>query len=285
MSLQSNRHFRSIGLLTLTTLIWGTTFPLIKDLVNTLSPAALIASRFWVAAILFLPFWRSLNLAVIRDGSLLGGVAFISFLTQVIGLETISANRAAFITSLNVVMVPLIAWSLGRGITSKLIAAAGLAFLGIAVMSWEASGLGWGEAWMFGCALSYAVYILMMEAVAPRHSPLHLTAVQLATIALLGSFWVIPQGIKQIDAISTNWLVLVYLGLFATAFATWAQAIGQRHLSASETAIIYTLEPVFATLFSFWWLGENLNSREVMGSGLILGAMLLSQLPSSGSKT
>lgn len=275
----TNRHLYSLGLLILTTLIWGTTFPLIKDLVGSLSPAVLIGSRFVVAAVAFLPFCKPLNWALIRDGSLLGAVAFISYLTQVIGLETISANRAAFITSLNVVIVPLLGWQLGRSITLKIIVAAGLTFTGIAVMSWEAGGIGWGEVWIFGCALSYAVYILLMEALSPRHPVAPFSAVQLVTIGILGGLWAAPTWFTQLDALQAHWVAIVYLGLIATAFATLTQVIAQRHLSASETAIIYTLEPVFAAIFSFWWLEERLNQREAIGSGLILVAMLLSQVP------
>jgi drug/metabolite transporter (DMT)-like permease len=279
MRLTPNRHGYSLGLLILTTLVWGTTFPLLKDLVGSLSPAVLIGSRFVIAAVIFLPFCRSLNWRLLRDGGLLGIVAFISFLTQVIGLETISANRAAFITSLNVVIVPLLGWQLGRSITLKILLAAGLAFTGIAIMSWEAGGVGWGEVWMFGCALTYAIYILLMEAFSPRHPVGPFSAVQLFTVGILGGLWAAPTWLTQLDAIQTHWLAIVYLGLVATALATLTQVIAQRHLSASETAIIYTLEPVFAAIFSFWWLAESLSPREAMGSALILVAMLLSQLP------
>ncbi len=279
MRLNPNQHLWSLGLLIFTTLIWGTTFPLLKDLVGSLSPAVLIGSRFVIAAVVFLPFCRSLNPALLRDGGLLGVVAFISYLTQVIGLETISANRAAFITSLNVVIVPLLGWQLGRSMTLKIILAAGLAFTGIAVMSWETGGIGWGEVWMFGCALTYAVYILLMEAFSPRHPIGPFSAVQLFTVGILGGFWAAPTWLTQLDAIQTHWLAIVYLGLVATALATVTQVIAQRYLSASETAIVYTLEPVFAAVFSFWWLAERLNPREAMGSVLILVAMLLSQLP------
>lgn len=288
-------HFRSLALLLLTTLIWGTTFPLLKDVVATLSPAALVSSRFLIAALLLLPCcrFRQLNRRLLGHGGLLGLVAFLSYLTQVVGLETISANRAAFITSLNVVMVPLLSWLLGRGVTLKSFAAAGLAFAGIAVMSWEAGAISWGDLWVLGCAVSYAVYILLIEAVASQHPPLQLTVVQLVTIALLGLLWVALTGWSlagwslaggnlaggnQFAAVASHWPTLLYLGVMATAVTTFTQVVAQRHLSATEAAIIYTLEPVFAVLFSFWWLAERLNGREALGGTMILAAMLLSQI-------
>jgi drug/metabolite transporter (DMT)-like permease len=276
----SRLHLRSLVLLLLTTLIWGTTFPILKDVVTTLSPAALVSSRFLIAALLFLPFcrWHHLNRRLLRDGSLLGLVAFLSYLTQVIGLETVSANRAAFITSLNVVIVPLLSWLLGRGLKRRMIGAAGLAFAGIAVMSWEAGAITWGDLWVLGCALSYAVYILLIEAVADQHPPLQLTAVQLISIALLGLLWALPSGWSQFATVGSHWNAILYLGVIATAVTTLSQVLAQRHLSATEAAIIYTLEPVFAALFSFWWLAERLNGREAVGASMILAAMLLSQI-------
>lgn len=270
-------HFWSLLLLLLTTLIWGTTFPLSKEILVSLSPAVLVGIRFVVAAIAFLPFCRMFNLRLLRDGSLLGLMIFLANLTLLVGLESVTANRAAFITSLNVVLVPLLAWLLGRGVTLKVFAAAGLAFAGIAIMSWEAGTVGWGEIWVFGCALTFAIYILLIEAVAPNHPPLQLTAIQLTTVALFSLVWATPEGIEQLPAIKSHWLVLLYLGL-ATVFTTWSQVIAQRHLSATEAAIIYTLEPVFAAVFSFWWLSENLSGRGALGAALILAAMLLSQL-------
>ncbi len=285
-------HLRSLLLLLLTTLIWGTTFPLLKDMVTTLPPALLIGSRFLIAALAFLPCWALPNLppitlALLRDGSLLGLVAFVSYLTQVLGLETVSANRAAFITGLNVVIVPLLGWLLGRGISLKTFAAALLAFGGIAVMSGQAGAMGWGDLWVLGCAASYAVYILLTEAVTAQHSPVQLTAVQLVTIAFLGVAWTVwTLPLDNLTALITqqlqpHWGALLYLGLIATAFTTWTQVTAQRHLSATEAAILYSLEPVFAAIFSFWWLSERLSLREGMGATLVLAAMIWSQLGSS----
>ena len=290
--MKSRTHLRSLLLLLLTTLIWGTTFPLLKGIVTTLPPSLLISSRFLIAALVFLPCCAlpnlpPLNLALLRDGSLLGLVAFASYLTQVIGLESVSANRAAFITSLNVVVVPLLGWLLGRGISLKIFAAALLAFSGIGVMSGQAGALGWGDLWVLGCALSYAIYILLTEAVTAKHSPLQLTAVQLVTIALLGWAWTLwtlplPQLITLIvNQLQPHWVALVYLGVVATALTTWTQVVAQRHLSATEAAILYSLEPVFAAIFSFWWLSERLTLREGIGAMLVLVAMIWSQVGGS----
>ncbi|MBE9178943.1 DMT family transporter [Oculatella sp. LEGE 06141] len=279
---KSASYYWSLLLLIGATLIWGSTFPLLKDTVGTLSPITLVSTRFFIAALAFIPFCRRVNRRLLREGATLGIVSFAAYMTQVIALETTSSNRAAFITSLNVILVPLLGSVLGRSIASKIIMAAGLALVGVGIMSWEGGTLVIGDLWSLGCAVTYAVYILLLEAIAPRHHSLEITAVQIMTIALLGMGWAVPDLIEQRHAITANVGAILYLGLFATAATTWSQAIAQRRISATETAVVYTLEPVFASFFSLWWLGERLGLRGLLGAGMILVATLLSQVTVRG---
>jgi drug/metabolite transporter (DMT)-like permease len=275
---QSATRFRSILLLVFTTLIWGTTFPLLKNTVADLSPAVLVCGRFVVGAIALLPFCRQINRSLLRDGALLGVVVYCSYVTQVIGLQTTSSNRSAFITSLNVILVPIFGVVLGRRLSWRVGAAAVLALVGIGVLSWEGGALTIGDLWVLGCAVSYAVYILLMESIAPKHPPLDLTIVQLMVIAILGLAWAAPQLGSQWAILRENWVAIGYLGIAATAMTTWTQAIAQRHVSATETAIIYALEPIFAAVFAFWWIGENLGARGLLGGAMVIVATVLSQI-------
>lgn len=285
----------SIFILVLSNVIWGSTFPLIKTSLGTLSPSVLVMARFVVAAIALLPVvgmrLRSVSLAVapvpppshfskglILDGIGVSVLMFSAVLTQAIGLETAPANRAAFITSLNVILVPIFAWLLGRKISIRVAIAAGLALAGVGLLSWEGGALGVGDLWVLLCAACWAVYILRMERIVQRYSATALTTVQVMAIALLSLLWAAPHIASQTAALIVSAAVVLYLGLFATALTTWTQASAQRHLSATEAAILYTLEPVFASLFAFWWLGERWGLRGWLGGGVILAATLLSQL-------
>jgi drug/metabolite transporter (DMT)-like permease len=285
----------SIFILVLSNVIWGSTFPLIKTSLGTLSPSVLVMARFVVAAIALLPVvgmrLRSVSLAVapvgtpshLSKGLILDGIGvsvlmFSAVLTQAIGLETAPANRAAFITSLNVILVPIFAWLLGRKISIRVAIAAGLALAGVGLLSWEGGALGVGDLWVLLCAACWAVYILRMERIVQRYSATALTTVQVVAIALLSLLWAAPHIASQTAALIVSAAVVLYLGLFATALTTWTQASAQRHLSATEAAILYTLEPVFASLFAFWWLGERWGLRGWLGGGVILAATLLSQL-------
>lgn len=271
-------HNKAILLLLLTTVIWGTSFPLLKQTLSHLSPATILAVRFSVAAIAFLPWLRSLNRNLIRDGIVLGSVYFGECTVALTGLETISANRSAFLISLNVLLVPLFSALLGRYLPQRVVLIAVLAIAGVGLMSWEGGGIAIGDVLTVTCAIGAAIYILLLEVIAPRHPTLPLVSAQLLTMAVLGSLWALPQLTQQLEIIRHHSSVLLYLGLIVTATPIWTQAIAQRWIPSHEAALIYTLEPVFAAIFSFLLLGEQLGLRGILGAALILVATTMSQL-------
>ena len=272
-------------ILVFVTMLWGSTFPLVQIAQRTLEPAQLIALRFSVAALVFLPWlvkargWR-----IWRDGAVLGLFLFAAFVTQAIGITTVSPGRAAFITGLNVIFVPLMLPFLRRRVPVTAFIGATLAFAGIGVMSWDAGALSFnmGDLWVLGCAITYAIYVLLLERYAIRHDALPLTAVQLVTVGLLGLIWVAPsltRGFPFEKLHPSLLLIIAYLGVIAVSLTTWLQTIVQRVMPAFQTAVIYSLEPVFAALFSWWWVGEGLKPQGWLGAALILLAMIVSQIP------
>ena len=270
--------------LVIVTVIWGTTFPFVKTLGETLSPPTIIAVRFLVAAVALAPWLRWLSWRKIRDGMIIGSVSFTSYATQTIGLHSVTAGRAAFVTGLNVVMVPLALPFLGRTVERVVGFAAVLALVGIALLSWDdgALRLGSGDLWVFACAISYAAYVLLLERFAVRYDVLEFSAVQIATVGVLGSFWVVIDGpAKNLRALANaktgNWVVLVYLGIVAVAVSTLLQTHAQRTVSAPTAAVVYSLEPVFGAVASFAWRGERLAPIGLVGAALVLAAMVLSQ--------
>lgn len=268
----------------LTTLIWGTSFPLLKHTLDDLSPATILVTRFTIAAIAFFPWLHHLNSRLVRDGVLLGSIYFAECAMALVGLESISANRSAFLVSLNVLAVPLLSVFLGRHLSQRILLTAIIAIVGIGIMSWEGGGLGRGDWLTFACAIGVAIYILALEVIAPRHHTLSLVAVQLVTMAVLSSLWALPQLMQQLGSIAAHSSVLLYLGLVVTATPIWTQALAQRWVPSHEAALIYTLEPVFATFFSFLLLGEELGWRGIIGAGLILAATAMSQQVKQGER-
>lgn len=277
MQTENALHVKGIILLIFINLVGATTFPLTKDLVSSLSPSALIATRFVVASVIVAIYLRNLNALLLRDGVILGLLFFLYLATETIGLKTIPANRAVFIVSLSALIVPLLGWLSGQRVPLRTFLAAGLAASGIGVMFWEGGELGFGDLLMFGGAVLYALYTLFLERATSLHPALSLTSVQLLSIGGLGALWTNSQVLNQFEAISQHWRAILYLALVATAAVIWLQTLAQRWISASEAALLYTIEPLFSAIFSYWLLGEHLGIRGMIGAILVLAALLLSQ--------
>ncbi|MEH2206187.1 MAG: DMT family transporter [Nostoc sp.] len=274
---ENTLRFKGIILLIFVNIIGSTTFPLTKDIVGSVSPSALIATRFVIAAAVFSLNLRNLNKLLLRDGTVLGLLLFLFLAIETIALKTIPANRAAFIGSLNALIVPLLGWLSGQRIPLRTFLAAGVAVIGIGVMFWEGGELRIGDLLMFVDAFVYAVYILFLERVASRHPTLTLTSVQLLFIGAVGVLWSNTQIINQFEVIRQHWGAIFYLGLLATAAVIWLQTLAQQWVSSDEAALLFTLEPLFATIFSFWLLGEHLGIRGLIGAILVLVALIVSQ--------
>lgn len=277
MQSENTLRFKGIMLLILVNVIGATTFPLTKDIVSNLSPSVLIASRFIIAAAFFTLNLRNLNKLLLRDGTVLGLLLFFYLAIETIALKTIPANRAVFIASLNTLIVPLLEWLSGQRVLLRTFLAAGVAVIGIGVMFWEGGEVGIGDVLMFVDAFVYAAYILFLERAAPRHPTLTLTSVQLLFIATVGVLWSNTQIFNQFEVIRQHWGAILYLGLLATAAVIWLQTMAQQWVSSDEAALLFTLEPLFATIFSFWLLGEHLGIRGLIGAILVLVALVLSQ--------
>lgn len=275
---QNARSIRGIIAIAIVSLIWATTFPLTKDAVTSFSPVVLTASRFTVAAAIFTPYLRSLNAQILRDGTVLGLLLFTCFAFQAIGLETANANRGGFIFSLNVIIVPFLGALFGQPLLLKTVLAAGVALTGIGIMCWENGSLGIGDLLLFGDTFIYGVYMLVLQETVQRHSTLSLTAIQLWIVAVLSAVWAVPNlSVGQFETLSNNYGIVLYLGLVGTAGTTWLETIGQQWISASEAALLCTLDPVLTSVFSFWLLGEKFGVRGFIGTALVLTALILSQ--------
>jgi drug/metabolite transporter (DMT)-like permease len=156
---------------------------------------------------------------------------------------------------------------------------AALAIAGVGLLSYDGSPPNWGDFWTPGTALSYAVYIWRMELYAHRFSSLSITGIQLFTVLLLSGVWAIWEQ-EPWNWSALPWFSLLYLGLVASALCIWLQALGQRFVPAPQAAIVFALEPVYASAFAYFLLGERLGLQGLVGAGLIIAATLTSQLRS-----
>lgn len=271
--------------LLLVTLVWGLTFPILKIATASLSGVEITALRFLIAAVCLAPFARHVPRHSWRDGLVLGAMALLSYVAQAYGLQFISSNRSAFITSLNVIMVPMLAWGLGSRPGWRVFLAALLACLGIGLMSFDGGAHLLADASTVFGALACAAYVLFLSRCANAHRPHLLATAQMCCMALLGCMWMaLDSGVEALQTLPERinpsvWGGLLYLGVLASALISFLQASAQRHVPAAQAAVIYAMEPVFAALFAWLWLSELLTLRAALGALIVVVAVVLSETP------
>ena len=282
-------RYRYPLLLLLVTVVWGLTFPVLKVATGQLSGVEITALRFLIAAACMGPFLRGIPALTWRDGLLLGVLALTSMVAQAYGLQFISANRSAFLTSLNVLMVPLIGLALGTRPAWVVFFAAALACVGVGLMSFDVQGALWADLATLAAALAYALYTILMSARAKAHAPAQLATAQIACMALLGACWMLADsGAQRLLVLpglvnAEVWWGLLYLGAVASAATFFLQALAQSHVSAEQAAIIYAMEPVFAAAFGWWYINEQMTPLALLGGALVIAAVIVSQRAESAA--
>ncbi len=280
-------HYRYPLILLLVTVVWGMTFPVLKVATGLLSGVEITTLRFWIAALCMLPFVRGISFATWRDGFWLGALALFSMAAQAYGLQFIASNRSAFLTSLNVLMVPLLGLLLGGRPGWLIFVAAAMACLGIGMMSYDGEAHLWADAATLLAALAYAVYTMGMSARARLHKAVQLASAQVWCMAAMGMVWMLldsgPARVLSLpEVINLEVLLgLLFLGALASAATFFLQALAQTHVSAEQAAIIYAMEPVFAALFAWFYLAEVMTPMAQAGALVVIFAVVLSQRPVS----
>lgn len=277
----------SLSLL-LVTLVWGSTVPVLKVAAVSLSGVEISALRFVIAAACLLPWAMRASPQAWRDGASLGALVLGAYVAQAYGLQFISSNRSAFLTSPNVLMVPLFGLAFGNRISWRILLSTALACCGIGLMSWDGDGHLLADVATLLGAAGYALYVILLSRCAARHRAQHLAATQIVCMAVLGCLWMVLDSANT-DRLQTlggrldlNLVAsLVYLGVVASAGMLFLQAFAQRYVSADKAALIYAMEPIFAALFAWWWLSEVLTVKAVLGGVMVVGAVVLCEWRSS----
>ena len=292
-------HFSLLGVV----LVWGTTFSLVKTALAGISPLLFNLLRMTLAfGVLAAVNWRSLrgvSRSDLRMGAAAGLFLGLGYQLQTSGLNHTTASKAAFITGLVVVMVPLLSELPGVAQAGSpkpsldTYAGALLAFAGLVLLtappaagSGLLSGIGVGEWLCLGCAVAFAAHLLMLARAAPRVSARRLGTLQIGFAALLMLLMLPLGGRPHFHSTRIVWIALAVTAVLATAAAFTIQSWAQQHLPASHTALLFTLEPVFAWLTSLLFFGEQMGRRALLGAGLILAGILLAELrPTSRGKS
>jgi len=288
------RNWKSSPRLALTALVgvtavWGWTFIIVKDAIQLMPVMDFLAVRFTLAAALLFVLrptcLRGMSRRGYFRGVILGILLGMSYITQTQGLLDTSPAVSGFITGMAVVFTPLVAWLLLRqkiGVYAWL--AVGLAIIGLALLSLRGWAFGKGELLTLACAVFVAFHIIGLGQWSTQHDIYGLAFIQIATIAVISLIAAAPGGIMMPPDGETWWTIAI-TAVLATAAAFLVQTWAQSLVSPTHIAVVLTMEPVFAGVFSVAFGYEQVTIRIVLGAVCVLAGMLIVQLkPGRGGR-
>jgi len=280
----STRPFLADGVLLLVSAFWGTSFAIVKEALPLTTPANFLFIRFALACLLLLPLaWarrETFSRELMWKGSLVGAFLFTAFLTQTWGLAFTSASRSGFLTGLSVILVPLLSILILRQMPGPLsLIAALLAFAGLYLLTAadqvQKLPFNIGDALTLICAVLWAGHILALGRFSPGGDTFGLAFLQLLTAGVGSLIWAVATGGLAFRLPPLVYGSALYLAVACTILAYLGQTWAQARTSPTRTAILLSMEPVFAALFAWYWLGEKLGPWGWAGAGCILAGILL----------
>ena len=262
-----NRRTTALILLAVAAALFGMTFVAVKDALDVIPPLSFVGWRFLIGAAVLLALSFPKGRPVWRDGTIAGGILFVGYAAQTVGLEQTTATNSGLITGLYVVFTPLLAAAFARlRPAASTVLGASLSVLGLGMLTIsDTFTLSTGDLWTLACAAAFALHIVALARMAPRHDVVAFTSVQLLVTAVAalalsavfeGAGWP-PRSV---------WLTLAITALVVTCGAFLVQVWAQTIVGPSRTAIVLALEPLFAVATAAVILGERLSARGWAGA-------------------
>ena len=289
-------RLRADALLVAVTLVWGSSFVIIRNALQEAPPFPILFWRFLLATLLLLPLAvrRPKTPGLLRDGLAVGLILAACLSLQFVGQVETTASNAGFLAGLSVVLTPFVAY-LRTGRLPSVENGVGIAFAtgGFFLLTLPAGGMALqrGDLLVAASAILFSFYIVEVAHRGARHDAFRLTLVQLAVVAAAAGILAIAFRVPFVaellqppgEARPLFWtggllLSVVYLASIGGVGVFVAQTWAQRHMSATHAAILFALEPLFAALLAAWFLAERLGPRGVLGGALVILGILLSEL-------
>lgn len=280
---EMRKYIGEIGL-TITAIIWGSGFVMSALALDYYTPYQILAVRFTIGALLlalvFHKRLRQLNKSILWQGTVLGILLYAAFALQTVGLQFTTPSKNAFLTGVNVVIVPFIAFILYKRKLDKFeLGGAVLALIGVAVLSLQwSSSINIGDLLTLGCAVMFAFHIFYTGRFVSSVDPILLTLLQMTVAAVISCITVIVIGETSFSMDSAALSSVLYLAVFSTTLAFLMQTVAQKHLSETKAAIILSTESVWGMVFSVALAYELLTFRMFLGALIIFIAILLSEV-------
>ena len=288
------KQIKGTLLLLLCTAIWGLafvaqsvgmehigpfTFQAVRCTIAVLGliPMCMIADKFKNDGKTFISRWKDKNLW--KAGILCGIPLFLACNLQQMGLVDTDAGKSAFLTTMYIVIVPVLGIFLKRKPSKIIPLCVLLAVAGLYCLSCVGvTEINTGDLLILGCAFAFAVQIIIVEIFGLNVDPLRLNIIQALVCAVLSAVLMITFEEPTFQSIGQCWLPLAYAGLLSMGVAYFLQILGQKHLELSVASILLSTESVFAVIFGALILHETMTSWELIGCALMFAAVILSQI-------
>lgn len=275
------------GGLILTAAIWGFAFVVVKDSVDTIPPVYMVSIRYTIAAVLLgfvlIPQFKKLNRYYWIHGAVTGLMLALGYITQTIGCKYTTAGKNAFLTTIYVILIPLISWPLNKKRPHFVVfLSAVMALVGIGLLALRNEGgvLGFnvGDILTLICGLFYALHIIFTAKFSQDKNPVILTWIQFIVAAVF-SWSVSPliDGSFSVALLKSSRVIfsMLYLGIFSSLVAFLLQNICLKYMESSLASLFLSLESVFGVVFSAIFLRERMTLVMIFGCVLIFAAITI----------
>ncbi|RXJ82397.1 DMT family transporter [Arcobacter sp. F2176] len=279
-------ELRADFLLLTVAIAWGVTFLMVQDAIKSVPVYAFLFWRFGIATILMAiiayKYFDKLNKQTILYGVILGCFLFSAFATQTFGLAYTKSSIIAFLTGLNVIIVPFLAYVVFKEHVRKMVFISSLiAVCGLYLLTMSGSlSLGKGEVLGIICALLFALQILFTDKYSKRVNVYLLVLFQFITVTILSLLFSLSLDSVTFDLNFNNTFLkaLIITSIFATVYAFLIQTYMQQFTTPTKTAVIFSMEPVSAGVYGYFVGNELLSSIQLFGATLIIFALLLAEI-------
>lgn len=289
------KKWLAIGGLILVTVIWGGGFVASDMALESMKPFQIMMVRFLLASVLMGVISKGQRKSeeklkdragAIKAGVLMGVTLFMGFAFQIIGLQYTTPSKNAFLTALNVVIVPFIAFViLKKKIGAKGIIGAVMSVLGVALLSLNGDfTVSLGDGLTLFCAVGFAFQIFFTSEFVKKYPASVLNTVQMFTAFVLSAISLMIFGENDFHVTTQGWLSVLYLGVVSTTICYLLQTACQKYIDETKAAIILSMESVFGTIFSIMILHEVVTVRMIIGCAVILAAVIISNMSETSEK-
>ena len=265
---------------------WGVTFLMVQDAINTTPVYAFLFFRFAIASVLMFfiayKYLNEINKKTILYGIILGLFLFSAFATQTFGLAYTKSSIVAFITGLNVIVVPFLAYFIFKDYISKnVLIATVIAVIGLYFLTMSGTlTIGKGELLTLICAFLFALQIIFTGKFSKEVNVFLLVLFQLITVAVLSLIFSLSLDSVTFD-LTYDYVffkAVIITAVFATVYAFLIQTYMQQFTTATKTAIIFAMEPVSASVFAYLSVGEVFTNIQLTGAILIVFATIIAEI-------